>query len=78
MVSASGTRSSASARHIRPTPSSVDSPYSARKLSIIDGVVSPRTRRTSSAPAAAIASRAAASTRSEAISSRMTAASSAA
>ncbi len=46
MVSASGTRSSASARHIRPTPSAVESPYSARNASIIEGEVSWRTRST--------------------------------
>ena len=37
IVSASGTRSSASARHISPTPSSDDRPYSARKASITVG-----------------------------------------
>ena len=37
MVSASGTRSSASARHISPTPSSVERPYSARNASITVG-----------------------------------------
>jgi hypothetical protein len=37
----SGTRSSASARHISATPSSVDSPYSARNTSIRPGVRAP-------------------------------------
>jgi Lrp/AsnC family leucine-responsive transcriptional regulator len=42
MVSASGTRNSASARHIRATPSLVDSPYSPRNCSIRPGVSSAR------------------------------------
>ena len=49
MVSASGTRSSASAKHISATPSSVDNPYSARKTSISPGAVVPRMARTRSA-----------------------------
>ena len=55
MVSASGTRSSASARHISPTPSSVESPYSARNASITVGEDRSRTRSTSSAARATIA-----------------------
>ena len=47
IVSASGTRSSASARHINATPSSVDRPYSARKTSIRPGAVVLRIARTS-------------------------------
>ena len=42
MVSASGTRSRASARHISAMPSSVERPYSARKTSIMPGLVLPR------------------------------------
>ena len=41
-VPASGTRSSASARHIRAMPSVVESPYWPRKTSINPGCASPR------------------------------------
>ncbi len=61
IVSASGTRSSASARHISAMPSSVDNPYSARKTSIRPGLTSARIRRTSEAPRLTIRVRAAAS-----------------
>ena len=46
MVAASGTRSSASARHIKATPSSEDRPYSAKKSSIMEGLASARSRST--------------------------------
>ena len=42
MVSASGTRNNASARHIMATPSSVDRPYSVRNTSIRPGSSSAR------------------------------------
>ena len=45
MVARSGTRSIASARHIRATPSRVDRPYSASISSIIVGLDSARMRR---------------------------------
>ena len=51
IVSASGTRRSASARHISPTPSSVDRPYSSRNASIMVGLVSSLTRWMSCAAA---------------------------
>ena len=60
MVTASGTRSNASARHIRAMPSSVDRPYSARNTSIRPGVDVARMRATRSAPWALIAARSAA------------------
>ena len=37
IVSVSGTRNKASAKHIKATPSSVDSPYSLKKTSISPG-----------------------------------------
>ena len=77
MVSASGTRSSASARHISPTPSSVESPYSARNASITVGDDRSRTRSTSSAARATMACRAASSSPARATSARTSAASSA-
>ena len=61
IVSASGTRSNASAKHISAMPSSVERPYSARKTSISPGLVELRIWRTSSAPPAVIRARAAAS-----------------
>ena len=57
MVSASGTRKSASARHINAMPSSVDRPYSARKTSINPGSELPRILRTSSAAPALMRAR---------------------
>ena len=57
MVSASGTRRRASARHISAMPSSVDRPYSARKTSLRPGLAEARMRRTRSAPEAAIRAR---------------------
>ncbi|OIQ73661.1 hypothetical protein GALL_447020 [mine drainage metagenome] len=57
IVSASGTRKSASARHINAMPSSVESPYSARKTSISPGFTLARIFRTRSAPAATMRAR---------------------
>ena len=56
-VSASGTRNSASARHISATPSWVDRPYSPRNASISFGSEEPRTLRTRSAATDEIAAR---------------------
>ena len=55
IVGASGTRSSASARHISAMPSSVDRPYSARNTSIKPGLAEPRIWVTKSAPWAEMA-----------------------
>ena len=60
IVSASGTRKSASARHISAMPSSVDSPYSARNTSIRPGRVSARIRSTHATACAVAALRASA------------------
>jgi hypothetical protein len=57
IVSESGTRSSASARHISATPSRVESPYSDRKISISSGLAAPRTASTSPAAQFEIAAR---------------------
>ena len=54
-VSASGTRKSASARHMSATPSLVERPYSPRKLSIMVGSEESRTVRTRSAASCEIA-----------------------
>ena len=59
MVVASGTRRSASARHIRAMPSSVDRPYSARNTSINPGFTEARMRATRSAPASDMRARSA-------------------
>ena len=59
IVGASGTRSKASARHISATPSSVESPYSARNTSIRPGFAEARIRATRSAPEATIRARSA-------------------
>ena len=77
MVSASGTRSSASARHISPTPSSDDRPYSARKASITVGDERRRTSSTSPAARSTIAARSAADSPVPAASARTRPASSA-
>ena len=61
MVPASGTLSSASARHIRAIPSSVDRPYSARNTSIRPGRAPVRMSRTSAAARPVMRARAAAS-----------------
>ena len=76
MVSASGTRNSASARHISAMPSSVDNPYSARKTSINPGLTDALICRTRSAPAAVIRARVPASNPTSAINCRTSAASS--
>ena len=77
IVSASGTRKSASARHMSPTPSSVESPYSARNASITVGDERSRTSSTSPAARATMAPRAAASSPASAARPRTSAASSA-
>ena len=77
IVSASGTRSNASARHMRPTPSSVESPYSARNASITVGDDRSRTSSTSAAALATMAPRAAASSPARPAKPRTSAASSA-
>ncbi len=57
IVSASGTRSIASAKHMSATPSCVDNPYSARKNSIRLGFTSDRIRRTKPAAMAETSAR---------------------
>ena len=59
IVSVSGTRSSASARHMRATPSRVESPYSARKPCMIEVPARARVVRTRSTARAGIDSRSA-------------------
>ena len=76
MVSASGTRSSASAKHISAMPSSVERPYSAKKTSINPGLTDARMRRTRSAPASTMRPRALSSSPASAISFRTRSASS--
>ena len=61
MVAASGTLRSASAKHISATPSSVESPYSARNASISPGRPRPRMARTRPTALAPARSRVAAS-----------------
>ena len=56
MVSVSGTRRSASARHISATPSRVDRPYSTRKPCMTEAPALARTVRTRSIACATIAS----------------------
>ena len=57
MVSVSGTRSRASARHMSATPSRVESPYSARKPCMMEAPARVRVMRTRSTVRAAIEAR---------------------